>query len=259
MTIFRKSLFPLICATVLGATATSVLAGETNSLLPEGSYFYVRGDVGGSWQTSGSATWTTPGGVYQAMDLSNSNSLSGGVALGVQFLPMFRADLSYTFLGRFGLDACKPNNSGGCATSHNSATANTHLFMLNGYIQTPEPLAIGSVSVSPFVTAGLGAALNEMNNWNHIGTGAPAPGRDFYGASKWNFSWTVGAGAALDISAAVKRPAYLDLTYRYTDAGNAQGSSQPMPGSGNGIPVNAYSANIRTHSVFVGLRIPFGG
>lgn len=259
MAIFRKSVIALLSAAALGAGATAASAADMNSVVPAGTTFYVRGDLGGSWQTSGSASWTTPGGQYQAMDLGNDGSLSAGIALGAQFTPMFRADLSYTFLGHFGLDSCRLGNAGGCGNSHNTATVNTHLFMVNGYAQSPQAVSLGALSVTPFVTAGIGGALHDFSDWNHVGQFTPAPGRNFHGDTTWDFAWTVGAGASVDVSKALSRPAFLDITYRYTDAGNAQGSSQPLPGNGAGIPVDAYNADIRTHSVFVGLRIPFGG
>jgi opacity protein-like surface antigen len=112
--------------------------------------------------------------------------------------------------------------------------------------------------VTPFLTAGIGAALHDFGTWHHVGTGTGPAGRDFYGKNKWDFAWTVGAGVSVDMSKTTKRPMFLDVTYRFTDAGTAQGSDQPLPGSGGGIPQNAYSADIAAHSLFVGLRVPFG-
>jgi opacity protein-like surface antigen len=168
--------------------------------------------------------------------------------------PYLRTDFSYTYLGNFDLDSCKiPRGNATCGTSHNAGTVNSHLFMLNGYLEKETPIMVGTNAVTPFLTAGIGAALHDFGTWHHL----PSD-RYFGGKNKWDFAWTLGAGVSVDMTKTTKRPMFLDVTYRFTDAGTAQGSDQPLPGNGNGIPQNAYSADIVTHSVFVGLRVPFG-
>nr|WP_246717316.1 outer membrane beta-barrel protein [Oricola nitratireducens] len=254
MKILRHSLTAILAVGALGASLATASAGDG---------YYIRGELGGSWSSSDTATWTTPGGEYQMMDLNNSGSFAGGIAVGTYVKPYLRTDFSYTYLGNFDLDSCKiPRGNATCGESHNTGTVNSHLFMLNGYLEKETPIAVGTSMITPFLTAGIGAALHDFGTWNHMGSGlAPqfaTTGRNFEGKNKWDFAWTLGAGVSVDMTKTTKRPMFLDVTYRFTDAGTAQGSDQPLPGNGNGIPQNAYSADIVTHSVFVGLRIPFG-
>lgn len=243
MNSFRLSITAALTASLLCAASGAALAFDN---------LYVRGEVGGTWQNSDSASWTTPGGTFQDMQLDTSGSASVGAAVGGYFVPNIRGDLSYTFLGHFDLDSCKLTaGNSDCGTSRNTGSLNSHLFMTNLFLEAPQSFAVGSAMVTPFVTAGLGAAVHDFGTWFH-----EPSNRYFHGKTSADFAWTVGAGATVDVSSAMKRPAKVDITWRYTDAGNAEGSSQPLD---NGSPATAaYNVDVKAHSVFVGLRIPLG-
>lgn len=244
---YRLNITAALTATILFAASGSALAFDD---------LYVRGEVGGTWQNSDSASWTSPGSEFQAMNLDTSGSPSAGVAIGGYFVPNIRGDLSYTYLGHFDLASCRISGSGQCGQSRNTGSVNSHLFMANAFVEAPQPFMVGGASVTPFATVGIGAALHDFGMWNHVGQNTPAAGHDYNGANKWDFAWTVGAGASVDVSGAMNRPAFVDVTWRYTDAGNAKGGTTPDHGSG--FPDEAYNADIKTHSIFVGLRMPLG-
>jgi len=240
---FRLSITAALTATLLSAAAGSALAFDD---------LYVRGEVGGTWQNSDSASWTTPGGTFQDMKLDTSGSASVGVAVGSYFVPNIRGDLSYTFLGRFDLDSCKLTaGNSDCGTSRNTGSLNSHLFMANLFVEAPQPFMVGSATVTPFVTAGLGAAVHDFGTWYH-----EPSNRYFQGETSTDFAWTAGAGASVDVSKAVNRPAFVDITWRYTDAGTAKGSTEPVAGGSSAT--EAYNVDLRSHSIFVGLRVPLG-
>lgn len=246
--------------TISAALTASLLCAASGAALAFDD-LYVRGEVGGTWQNSDSASWTTPGGTFQDMKLGTSGSASVGAAVGGYFVPNIRGDLSYTFLGHFDLDSCKLTaGNSDCGESHNSGSLNSHLFMANIFLEAPQPVMVGSASVTPFVTAGAGAAVHDFGVWNHIGTGGTVPptpvDRDFQGKTSTDFAWTVGAGASVDVSGAVNRPAFVDITWRYTDAGTAKGSPDPVANGSSAT--EAYNVDVKSHSVFVGLRIPLG-
>ena len=113
----------------------------------------------------------------------------------------------------------------------------------------------GRFSAQPFLMAGIGVAWNKMNNWTRINTNVTPNERTFDGDTSTELAWTLGAGISWNVGQNKTGPIKLDLMYQYFDLGNAQGSSQPISGTG-GIPVNPLEFDLNSQVISVGVRIP---
>ena len=116
-------------------------------------------------------------------------------------------------------------------------------YRLSGYVQRfPEP--------------------DDSQSYLRRGPGGEIPFTALPGGSGQNFTWMLTAGIAIPISGST----VLDLSYRYTDAGEIQtdigdiavvryredGTRREIP-----IPINETSADYRIHSILVALRFQF--
>jgi opacity protein-like surface antigen len=79
----------------------------------------------------------------------------------------------------------------------------------------------------------------------------------FTGASQLNLAWSVGGGVSFELDDLLGREGYIDLSYRYTDFGQATGGDVST-GPGNSSPVEPFNFRLATHAVAVGLRFPLG-
>ena len=223
-----------------------------------GLQLYVRGEVGGAWLAQDRGYWIGPGAADPQIteSLNSPSSLTGGGAIGLQYWPGIRADVSVDYLGHFDVHGSPIAPGGGVGHSSMDAATTTNLVMGNIFI---EPLRLANINtgfIQPFVTVGIGAAFNDFEDWSRTNPAAARPVRTFAGASQTNFAWSVGAGVSIGIDSLIHIPAWLDLTYRYVDAGHISGGSAVLsdPGPSPREPFNfRQSINVAT----VGLRIPF--
>lgn len=121
------------------------------------------------------------------------------VGVGRIFTEKLRADITYT---RFN-DLKAPCATGGCAASQKFAS---NVFMVNGYYD-----AFKMFNIKHYLTAGLGAAFTQNDNFNE-NNGAYKVGRD-----ATTFAWTLGLGLNYPVSTQVA----LDLHYNYFNLGTA--------------------------------------
>jgi opacity protein-like surface antigen len=223
--------------------------------------FYVRGQVGGAWFAGGHGDWTGPGPGDPSVteSLSTPASFTGGGAIGVQLMPGIRTDLSFDYLGQFNVNGTPIAPNGGVGHASMTSTTTTGLVMGNLYVEPFRLMNINTGFVQPFLTGGVGMSINDFGDWSRINPAAPGGGpvvRTFSGASPTNLAWTAGAGLTFDVSSLFHRALYLDLTYRYVDAGRVTGGSTPISDRGNS-PRQPFNYEMTANVGTVGLRLPF--
>lgn len=110
---------------------------------------------------------------------------------------------------------------------------NTTKLMLNA---TYDFGAVSSLAVSPYVTAGMGAAYNEFKtNVKRSGT------TTYYNNHDWQFAYQVGAGLAYKCPNDMR----VNLGYRFADNGRA-----------HTVP-NVTTDRLQSHEIVAGLQVPF--
>lgn len=221
---------------------------------------YFRAEAGIAWSDTDKGTWVSPGGERGNWAFEDDRSFYGAVAVGRNLMRGLRADLS--FGANLGQDykGCRiPGGQGnvpGCGEASVSTSVDTYLLLGNLFIEPLELLGHGGGAIRPFVTVAAGVAWNDMDPWTRVSSNANGPEvRTFSGNRETNFAWAVGGGASIDLSGMFGRQAFLDLTYRYVDAGEARGGVTPDVGSG--IPREPLNFDVQFHAVTAGLRIAF--
>jgi hypothetical protein len=219
---------------------------------------YVRGDIGGSWLAEGTGYWTGSNKKEPRYtdSISSPGSFTGGAAIGIQFVPGVRADISYDYLGAFSVHGVSTASLSGLPTADARVVSN--LAMMNFFIEPLRFLNIYSGNFQPFVTVGGGYAFNDFGDWSRYQPSADHSNyyRTFAGSSQTNWAWSVGGGVSVDIGNVFNHPAFLDLTYRYIDAGHVNGGVTPLTDSSKPVR-EAYNFTLATNVATIGLRIPF--
>jgi opacity protein-like surface antigen len=259
----RLILFAATVAIVPSATAQA--ADKVVTAPSRDPVWYARVELGAAWIGEDSGYWWGPGGPPSdpriTFDLDNSVGWTGAIAIGRSFMPGVRGDISIGYTGGHEVDANWISASDGSPGPHADIDTRVSAFvgLANIFL---EPLAMSGNGgpIQPFVTAGIGFANTSMDEWTRTNAAAARPVRRWSAGDDMNFAWTVGAGVSADASQVFNRPAYLDVTYRYSDFGNVQGGSVPtFPGPPpNNSPTESFNFDYRTHAVTVGLRVPFG-
>lgn len=122
-------------------------------------------------------------------------------------------------------------NSGTSDTYKSDVT--TTKLMLNGTFSIDTPME----AVSPYITAGVGAAYNQFSVDTHRVDSSDAS----YSKNEWKFAYQAGAGVAYKLPNDLK----VNLGYRFADNGDAY----KVPG--------VTTERLQSHSVVVGLHVPF--
>lgn len=254
-----------VLATTLVAASFAMAAAPAKAEFFSPMDFYFRGEVGGAMIAQDRGHWrgADPGIPRIIYDLDTGNGLFGGVGFGANMMPGVRGDVSINVLSRMNADGTwiateDPVGAAGPHAQQDAAVSSVAVFA-NLFV---EPLAIANIEspIQPFVTAGAGIAFNHMYDWTRSQLVAPLPARPvrtFDGNTQARLAWTVGGGvtASLGELFGTGRPVLLDLSYRYMDLGNVKGGSTPTdPGN---PPREPFNFDLTTHTVAIGLRIPF--
>ncbi len=161
------------------------------------------------------------------------------------------------------------------ARQPSEATLDTRQFLLAGFRDFPGWEIATDRPVRPFLGAGLGITDYRLSGYVQRfpepddpqgslrrGPGGEIPSTALPGGRGRNFTWMLTAGVAIAVGGRI----HLDLSYRYTDAGEIRtdvGDIAIVRYRGDGtrreIPVriNETSADYRTHSLLAALRFEF--
>jgi opacity protein-like surface antigen len=254
----------LAAALLLGTIPNVALAGGDTSYKDTGNYvspamYYFRVEAGAAWSATDKGHWVSPGGQPGTWAFDDDTSFYGTIAIGRHLMPGVRGDIS--FGANFGqdFDGCRvPGGSGSrrdCGDASVSTSVDTYLLMANLFVEPLALLGHGGGAIRPFFTAGAGLAFNDMDTWTRINPSAPQPVRNFSGDTETSFAWSVGGGVSIDLAGMFSQNAALDITYRYVNAGEARGGSNPDVGSG--IPQQPLNFDVEFHALTAGVRIPF--
>ncbi len=196
------------------------------------------------------------------------------LAVGARLPYRLRAQLEFG-LAR-GLDWRGNTNyraSGGRQPSE--ATLDTRHFLLAGFHDFPGWEIAPGRPMRPFLGAGLGVTGYRLGGYAQRfpepddpqgslrrGPGGQVPFTALPGGSGRNFTWRLTAGIAIPVGAR----SHLDLSYRYTDAGEIRTDAGDIAivryreeGARREIPVciNETTADYRTHALLAALRFEF--
>lgn len=222
---------------------------------------YVRAELGAlNWHLE-DAYWLPPGPADPQInfDLDGDNTGMAAIAIGYDWQNGFRGDFSLIRTGQS--DIAGPCSS---ASDGSSCTGTPHADITGGTITTTALMANvfysplerqGSNSVfQPFVVAGLGFAHNDVGVWTRTNLAAPRPVRSFESNSSLDLAWSLGIGAAWQVSRAGQRPVIIEASWRYYDFGTASGGTTPIgPGS---TPREGLTFENRSQVFSIGVRIP---
>ena len=161
------------------------------------------------------------------------------------------------------------------ARQPSGARLDTWQLLLAGFHDLPGWEIAPGRRARPFLGAGLGIAGYRLGGYVQRfsepddpqgplrrGPGGEIPFTALPGGSGRNFTWMLTAGITIAVSGSI----HLDLSYRYTDAGEIWTDVGDIAivryredGTRNEIPVriNETSADYRTHAVLVALRVEF--
>ncbi len=255
-----------------------VLSGVIFSLMSAGvmaetisSSFYLSGKLGASLfrnsQNTASEAGTTVGALNWDMgktQLENTSSsvFSPSIAVGYRFADDWqqpvRVELAFQTFGKSEKEfSFQPsangywngdvkNNFALPATADVRQKTRVNTLMVNAFYDFP----LGN-EITPYVTAGVGAAFVRHNIATSSNVGGQALAEDGYNSKKTNLAWAVGAGVAWDATENVS----VELGYTFTDAGDITTDWAAANGiiKGDGD----VHTKVQLHSLHAGVRYYF--
>lgn len=225
---------------------------------------YARIEAGVAVPSLDNAYWLPPGTDDPRIDFDadGDNAGFGAVAFGFDWQNGIRADLA--FFGTGTSDVVAP-----CASAGDGQPCSFHSDITDASVSTVGAMANlfyapfearGSNAVfQPFFVAGLGIARNEVGEWTRTKnpdnpTFASGTVRTFEGDTTTGLAWSVGVGAALQVTRPGRWPVIVEASWRYYDFGTASGGATPI-GTGS-EPIQPFTFD-RTDQVFtLGVRVP---
>ncbi len=215
--------------------------------------WYLRGDVGYSWNRSkGADFFQGTNAVYAPFataKLRNSYSVGGGV--GYQASKHLRVDATLDY---FGKSDFRGSTLGGCGVavaciSSDLSSMSAYSLMANAYVDFAK---FGRVTT--YVGAGLGGTHVSWNNLSNTSCDSTNPAScdptvTHDGHKSWRFTYALMAGASVDVTCNLK--ADVGYRFRHVEGGKMFGFST---GSGPG-----YDRGFMSHEARAGLRYSFGG
>lgn len=256
---------PLLAAILSVSAMAPCLAQDGESLFgvesPGGVTFgpYVRAGLGVEYSMVDDGFWESPGAsdplVLFAFD--SDNAAFGSVGVGFDWMNGYRGDISLSYFGEKDVSgpwsATIPPTPGPHASM---ATSVSSLALMGHVYYTPWERQGKNTRFNPYVSAGVGFARNEMSTWTRTNPAATRPERSFEGNIETDLAWSVGIGASWQIQRPGQRVMLLDAGVQYFDLGDAQGSGQPLAGSGTSTPRQPLTVGMDATVVSVGIRIP---
>lgn len=233
---------------------------------------YVRAELGYAFNDADNGFWESPGPADPRVffDLDADNGAMAVLALGFDWQNGWRADLSLTRV--FSADLSGPcsgaSDGSPCDISPaldnhadiESASISSTALMANVFY-APREAAGSNSRFQPFVVGGIGAARNSVGDWTRENSSGGESGRItrvFEGDTSTDFAWSLGFGAAWQVTRPGQRPVIVEASWRYYDFGSASGGTTPLPipDNGNSEPRTPLTFDARSSVVSVGVRIP---
>jgi opacity protein-like surface antigen len=205
---------------------------------------YLRGDVGYGWSGDSDASYVgntdNTGASYESFDSTDlSGAAFGEFGLGCgQGVRGLRGDVMFGIHGDKDFDGHIPINTNPDDPIYTEFR--TYTSMVNVYYDLGD-----WGGFVPYVGAGIGAALHEMDNV--YSTDPTSPNAQF-GDTKVDLAWSVGAGVGYQVSSGVM----LDVGYRYLDLGDAHSANMDNVGAWNPM---LQVHDITEHEIKAGIRI----
>jgi opacity protein-like surface antigen len=248
--------FSLLCFFAASAPASA----QTVATGYEG--WFVKGELGGNLLASDLGYWWGPGGPPPdpriTFSLNDAISLSGSVGAGYDWGNGVRVDNTIGFLTNMQVDGTFLSASDGTTLGHATdihAPVSALTFFGNIYIE-PLRLAGSDSAFQPFLTGGIGVASVSVGEWTRNNPSSPQPTRSWGGNSQLNFAWQAGGGVSIALDELMGGGGFVDLTYRYTDLGQATGGTMPVNPPPDNSPTEPFNFHLASHAVTVGLRVP---
>ena len=258
----RKSTGLMAASMLFGCLLAVPAAAQDMVLDHQGWYF--KGELGGQMLASDFGYWWGPGGppadpritfsLNDAMAVTGSFGAGYDWGNGVRFGADVGLMTGMQVEGRFA--SASDGTTVGHATDIHAAVSAASLFG-NLYV---EPLRLAGVesSVQPFLTAGVGVANVSVGNWTRNNAASPQPTRTWSGDSRVNLAWQVGGGVSVSLEEWLGHAGFIDLTYRYTDLGQASGGYSAVNPPPSNAPTEPFNFRLTAHTATIGLRLPIG-
>ena len=237
---------------LLGAAVLLVLAsGAMPALAQVGAGVYFRVDAGGGISSSMTfkdtdavAPNTTLGGTIYSGDAGNS--VLGSAGIGVRLSPVFRIDLTASYLPWFRFNGGDNVGAGSLAT----AKIKPRVGLVNGYVDFAGLAGLPASSAQPYLVASLGAARNQLDNVSLTSGGVTFA--TISGRTTTDLAWGLGAGIGFPLGRFVT----FDLMYKYLNLGQVQSSTLVTSGgvTAQGTPI---VADLHVHTFTAGFRVGF--
>lgn len=209
----KKNILIIACCTMLLSISTIAYSAEGP---------YVSGNLGLAILSDSDVTDSTVPGI--TLDIESDTGLALGVAAGYDFGNNIRIEGEIAYQ-KNDVDKASLLGVDVDLTGDTSSLA----FLLNGYYDFANESAF-----TPFISAGLGVAEVEINDFNVPGSGLPSSNDD-----DTVFAYQVGAG----VGYAVNEKVTIDVKYRYF------GTSDP--------DFETTTAEYSSHNFYAGIRVAF--
>ncbi|GAA0783922.1 outer membrane protein [Roseibium denhamense] len=204
-------------------------------------YAKVEGGASISSQTEATVTGTLREMALEKDTLGTGRSVGAG--LGMVFNDYLRADVMFNYRTGFELDTPLADFP---STDPITGDISSYGVMASIYWDIAT-LQAGGISISPFLNAGAGLAVNKVDSV----TVQEVMPIEFEGDTTTNFAWHVGAGLGIGLTENLT----LDTSYRYSDLGDFKSGKNAKNFAG--ALEEPFKGDLSTHELMVGLRYSF--
>ena len=220
---------------------------------------YVRAGLGLEASMIQDGFWESPGPSDPVVlfDLDSDNAALASVGAGFDWMNGFRGDVSLSYFGEKDVSGPWSSTIPPTPGPHASMSTSISTVAVMGTVYyAPWERSGAPARFSPYVSAGLGFARNDMSTWTRTNPASARPTRQFEGNVETDLAWSVGVGASWQIHRKGNRPMLLDAGVQFFDLGDAVGGAQPLPGNGASTPRQPFTVEMETTVVSIGIRIP---
>lgn len=243
--------------TVIAAALLAMVAG-TGSANAQGTGFYVRGDLGLAFSGQADTRDDNCGspnplfGCGTTLDSTSGTSIAIGGGVGYRFAPWFRSDLTLTWRPLFDVDGTLTRAATPDRTFQSDVSSVAG--MVNGYVDIAGFLPKGKLGIfQPYVGAGLGFAVNSMDDISAQSPFAAGVIETAPGGTSANFAWMVTAGTGIHAGHGI----IVDLGYKYTDLGSFTSDAGQACAGAACRNIDAVTGDLHAHELSVGIRFGF--